>query len=242
MQIEFFGHSIFSLSKILIKAWAEAGIQVKRLFILGFFCLAVGVSLLLFTETKIIDSAILRILGPACLGVFFLLFVFIIANQTLKDEQAAEKEIKEKEAELKANPDDSQTAWDLARIKLESYLNRNINQVRWIFVWTIVVMLTAFGIIIYGIYKVYDSPANFQPSILVTLAGVMTEFIAVTFLIIYKSTMAQAKDYVNVLERINAVGMSIQVLETLGKDSDQLKDNSKAELARELLKLYGNRN
>ena len=52
--------------------------------------------------------------------------------------------------------------------------------------------------------------------------------------------MQQAKDYVNVLERINAVGMSVQILESIQQDQSMLKDEAKAELAKKLLELYGN--
>ncbi|MDN3585668.1 hypothetical protein QWY86_03250 [Pedobacter aquatilis] len=239
MITELFGHNLFSLSKTLIKAWVEKDPLSKKLFIYGLIALIGGLFILLLTETHLIENNLLSTVGYVLIGAFVLCYLSIIAYQTFKDEQTAEKEIKTKEAELRANPEDTQTAWDLARIKLESYLNRNISQVRWIFIWTVIVMLTGFGLIIYGIIRVYESPANFQPSVLVTIAGLLTEFVGVTFLIIYKSTMSQAKDYVNVLERINAVGMSIQILETVDKSSALLKDTTKAELAKELLKLYG---
>ena len=63
----------------------------------------------------------------------------------------------------------------------------------------------------------------------------MVEFIAATFLLIYRSTMEQAKDYVAMLERINAVGMSAQLLETLPDDK---RDETQAEIAKSLLLMY----
>jgi len=50
--------------------------------------------------------------------------------------------------------------------------------------------------------------------------------------------MSQTKDYVNVLERINAVGMSVQIIETISDENLKLKEETKAELARKLLELY----
>ena len=38
--------------------------------------------------------------------------------------------------------------------------------------------------------------------------------------------MSQAKDYVSVLERINAVGMSVQILETLEDDDEKVKQKN----------------
>lgn len=164
--------------------------------------------------------------------------MIIISFQRAKKDREFEIVIKEKEEELEKHPEKTKAAWDLARIKLESYLDRNISQVRWIFVWTVIVMIAGFIIIGYGIFKVYNSSLDFEASILVTVAGVITEIIGATFLVLYKSTMNQAKDYVNVLERINAIGMSVQILDTIDKSSE-LQNQTKAELSKELLKLYG---
>ncbi len=100
-------------------------------------------------------------------------------------------------------------------------------------------MLVGFIIIGYGVIRVYQSPDNFRPSIVVTVSGVVVEFIAATFLLIYRSTMEQAKEYVNILERINAVGMSVQILDNVEGNDPGLRDKTRAEIAMELLKLYG---
>jgi hypothetical protein len=50
--------------------------------------------------------------------------------------------------------------------------------------------------------------------------------------------MAQAKDYVTILERINAVGMSVQILESLDDKNSNLKDETTAAIARQLLFMY----
>lgn len=100
-------------------------------------------------------------------------------------------------------------------------------------------MLAGFVIIGYGILRVYQLPENFKPSIVVTLSGVIVEFIAATFLIVYRSTMEQAREYVNILERINAVGMSVQILESIEDTGTGLRDKTRAEIANGLLSLYG---
>ena len=100
-------------------------------------------------------------------------------------------------------------------------------------------MVVGFVIVGYGVVRVYQSPENLKPSIVVTLSGVLVEFIATTFLLIYRSTMEQAKDYVTILERINAVGMSVQILESIETDVDNLRDKTRAQVARDLLSLYG---
>jgi len=51
--------------------------------------------------------------------------------------------------------------------------------------------------------------------------------------------MAQAKEYVTVLERINAVGMSIQILQSIEGAEPLLRNTARAELAKDLLRMYG---
>jgi len=146
-----------------------------------------------------------------------------------------EKIVREAEERARKHPKEPQAAWDLARVKLESYLNRNLKQVQWIFALTLLVMTAGFVIIGYGVIRVYQAPENFKPSIVVTVSGILVEFIAATFLLIYKSTMEQARSYVSMLEKINAVGMSIQILDsTKSGDTDKFR----AQLAMELLSLY----
>jgi hypothetical protein len=149
---------------------------------------------------------------------------------------AREQVIKEVEERARTHPKEPQAAWDLARVKLESYLNRNLRQIQWIFFLTLLVMIVGFVIIGYGIIRVYQSPENFRPSIVVTLSGVVVEFIGATFLLIYRSTMEQAQSYVSMLEKINAVGMSINILDTMTSANT---DKVRAQLAMELLSLYG---
>jgi len=150
-----------------------------------------------------------------------------------------ERVIHRVEERVREHPDEPTAAWDLARLKLESYLNRNLLQIHLIFFLTLMVMLAGFVIIGYGVFRVYESPDNFKPSIVVTMSGVIVEFIAATFLLIYRSTMEQAKDYVNILERINAVGMSVQILDSVESNDSGLRDKTRAEIAMGLLTLYG---
>ena len=54
--------------------------------------------------------------------------------------------------------------------------------------------------------------------------------------------MAQAKDYVTILERINAVGMSVQILENIKNQDGNLKDKTTADVAIQLLMIYSHDN
>jgi hypothetical protein len=138
-------------------------------------------------------------------------------------------------------PAQSKLAWDLARSKLESYLDRNLSQVNMIFMLTVAVMVCGMVLIGIGVARAIQDPVTTTPAVLSAVSGVFVQFVASTFLIIYRSTMEQARDYVVVLERINAVGMSINILEGIEGDSadQKMRNTARGELARDLLRMYG---
>jgi hypothetical protein len=159
-------------------------------------------------------------------------------RRTARQEQRREQKIEKAEQRFQQEPKAPQAAWDLARVKLESYLDRNLSQVRSIYWLTVFVMLFGFLLICVGVSLVYKSPDSFKPGVLAAVCGVVVNFIGATFLFLYKSTMAQATSYVSILERINAVGMSVQILENIDEKSADLKHKTTADLAMQLLAMY----
>lgn len=178
-----------------------------------------------------------------CFGL--LLFTLLLLSIAISyganiERERNSKVLTEKELKLAEHPDDPMLGWDLAKIKLESYLNRNLNQVKSIFQLSVFVMTIGFGLIIYGAIMVFHDSINFQASIIASISGLIVNFIGASFLLLYRSIMAQAKEYVVVLERINAVGMSVQVIDTISPENKKLKDETKSELAKQLIGLYQN--
>ena len=98
--------------------------------------------------------------------------------------------------------------------------------------------MVGFALIGYGVYRVYETPQNFAPSVVAAASGILVNFIGATFLVIYRSTMEQAKDYVTILERINAVGMAIQILDSIEGADGALRNQVMAEIAKEMLGMY----
>lgn len=221
----------------LFRAIVRGGVRHRLLFSLA----TISVTFAIVSEslTTILGYSWLRSLAVVFGVIGGLLILGIAAYQQALEESEREQIVQRAEERVKEHPNEPQLAWDLARIKLESYLNRNLIHIRWIFFLTLIVMFAGFVIIGYGILRVYQLPENFKPSIIVTLSGVIVEFIAATFLIVYRSTMEQAREYVNILERINAVGMSVQILESIEDTGTGLRDKTRAEIAKGLLSLYG---
>lgn len=224
-----------SLFKVLVKGSRRIRILLLLAVFIVAFALIIEVSASAFRAQSALLHTVAGVLGV--IGGFVLLGIG--AYQHAIEQTQREKVIQTVEERVRNHPDEPQAAWELGRIKLESYLNRNLAQVNWIFILTLIVMFAGFVIIGYGVVRVYQSPENFNPSIVVTVSGVVVEFIAATFLLIYRSTVEQAKEYVNILERINAVGMSVQILESIEGDDKGLRDKTRAEIAKGLLSLYG---
>jgi hypothetical protein len=137
---------------------------------------------------------------------------------------------------VEEEPEKAKPAWDLARLKLESYFDRNLGQIKHIFWLSVGVMIAGFVVIVLGFILSLLS-TSVRPSIALVggIAGVLTEFIAATFMFIYRSANQQAADYVKTLERINSVGMAMQIMDTISDDSEELQDRTKAAVAKMLL-------
>jgi hypothetical protein len=219
-----------------IKAVVGGGRWVRFIFLGASALIVAAIFLIAPARYYDLQNSWQQPLGTALAVIGALGILGIGAYRRAVASSAQERVIEEVETRARTHPNEPQAAWDLARVKLESYLNRNLRQVYWIFTLTLFVMIAGFIIIGFGVIRVYQSPEAFKPSILVTLSGVVVEFIGATFLLIYRSTMEQARSYVTMLEKINAVGMSIQILDTMKTGN---VDKFRAQLAMELLSLYG---
>ena len=171
------------------------------------------------------------------------------------------REIQEAIDRIQDEPDKAKPAWDLARVRLEMYFDRNLSQINYIFWLSVVVLVAGFGFILYGISQSFiaasidlnlvaqmiekaEDPdailtlvaqASNKSGLVATLAGVITEFVGATFLFIYRSTINQAALYTETLERINSVGMAMQILYTISSESKELQDKTKSEIVISLL-------
>jgi len=189
-------------------------------------------------KVPILDS----IPRDAVITVFSVLVTITIAAAYILSEsqrsQSAER-LERVEDEFRQNPEKPQLAWDLARSKLENYLDRNLAQATWIFWLTILVMAAGFSVVVFGVIKSFEQPTALAVSIVSSASGIIISFLGASFLLIYRSVAEQTRGYVSVLERINAVGMAVQVLTTVSDDAKDLKNQATAALAKQLLDLYG---
>ena len=177
---------------------------------------------------------ILPVLAPL---VTALIAYFLKLRNEQELSKLTQRRIEAAESRAEAEPKKSKPAWDLARATLEAYFNRNLSQISSIFWLSAVVMTVGFGTIIWGIFQAIQSPNSLEAAKLASLSGIVTEFIGATFLFIYRSTIQQAINYSKTLERINSVGMAMQILDTMPDEakSDDLKSITKASIVQMLV-------
>jgi hypothetical protein len=151
------------------------------------------------------------------------------------DQLKWERRRRELEEKAYKSPDKASAAWELAKEKLENYFDRNLGQVKMVFYVAVAVMAAGFGFVLWGIKLSFLQPDHVAIAIIASASGVITQFIGLTFMVIYRSTMAQAGQFVSVLERINTVGMVIQILDSMSTSAPDLKDRTRAEIIRQIL-------
>ena len=227
-----------SLTGTLMKAWRGNDKLIRFALLAAVAATAIAIAIAIVAQSGRGNSKIFESLSVIVAVLASLIVVGIAAYQGLVDEEARQQKIASVEQRLQEHPEKPQLAWDLARVKLESYLDRNLSQVRSIYWLTLFVMLCGFGLVSYGLYAASQNPEKLPVSIVAAASGVLISFIGGSFLLIYRSILAQSKEYVTVLERINAVGMAVQVIATIPDESVELKSQTKADLAKQLLTLY----
>ena|SRR5450755_261399 len=76
-------------------------------------------------------------------------------------------------------------------------------------------MIVGFSFVLWAVRLSVGQPTVTPTSLVAAIAGILSKFIGTTFMVIYRSTMAQANNFMSVLERINTVGMAVQVLDSM---------------------------
>jgi hypothetical protein len=174
---------------------------------------------------------------PAIFAVF-LMFLYVPFSDLLRIRilslEEAKASIERAEQKVEREPTKVKPAWDLARVKLEAYFDRNLFQVNQVFWLATAMMVVGFAFVLAAVVMSLNHPDVTPASKVAALSGIIAQFIGATFLVIYRSTMAQANEFMSVLERINTVGMAVQVLDSI-PDSNALKDKTRAEIVELLL-------
>lgn len=159
----------------------------------------------------------------------------------------------EAKSEEKKNPDKNRPYHKRLFAIQVRYLERNLAQNKHVYTLTTMMFVSGFIMIAYAgwlsieVIRASEVAANIetasswtQPLSIIT-AGVLTEFLAATILIMFRSVFNQTELYFGSLERLNTVGMALQILDDLNDDKgveQQIKSTTKADLAKKLLEFH----
>jgi hypothetical protein len=224
----------------VVRAWTQGDSFARSTLLFALLVFLIGLGVYPLGFIGVIKASDVQLYGPGIVAIAVAIAYAAATYQGVIEQIAQQQQIEKVEEQARANPEKPQLAWDLARIKLESYLDRNLSQVRSIYWLTLIVMAAGFGFILYGLLQAFQAPEKLLPVAYISSAsGVIISFIGGSFLLIYRSILAQSKDYVTVLERINAVGMAVQVISNIPDGNSPLKEQTTAELAKQLLGMYG---
>ncbi|WP_415770295.1 TRADD-N-associated membrane domain-containing protein [Pseudomonas sp. LB3P38] len=224
--------------ELLYRAWFKHQAYTRPIIIVSFVFAFMAFIVVGLLEPAYLEQRIAEPIAAIFAVIALLLSSGVIAYQSYIEQEEKNTKIEQVEKRVREHPEKPQLAWDLARSKLENYLDRNLSQVKSIFWLTLLVMLVGFGFILYGLYHAFESPDKLPVSIVASASGVLVSLIGGSFLIIYRSILAQSTEYVSVLERINAVGMAVQVISNISNESASLREETTAELAKQLIGLY----
>jgi Cyanobacterial TRADD-N associated 2-Transmembrane domain len=195
----------------------------------------VGLLALALLPKSMISAELGSLLSAALIVSAFAGVFYAISQKTTQVTQETRERIERIEVKAEKEPEKAKFAWELASAKLEAYFDRNLSQVFAIFTVAIFVMLVGFGFVLWGVWLAIKAPGQ-NTAWIAAISGIITEFIGVTFMVIYRSTMAQASSFMQVLERMNTVGMAVQILDSIPDTDSQLKNSTRAELVSLLFK------
>lgn len=105
-------------------------------------------------------------------------------------------------------------SWQLSYVTLEAYYSRNLSQLNQVFVVSIILIAIGVGMVVWSITA--PLPLNHEsisPSLLGAASGAVTQIIGGALMTVYRATVAQSMSYLSTLERINAVGMAVQIID-----------------------------
>jgi hypothetical protein len=179
-----------------------------------------------------------RFVWMAVVGLSGIIFIVstVVAQGDQKEDLTAR--VEQAESKLAQEAPEPKDIWNVARLTLEKHFQGNLSQVKYIF-W-ISVAACSIGLLFFcaSLINIIGNPDAIQASIVSAASGATLNLIGGTFLVIYRSTMSQAKYYMEVLERINAIGMALNISDKIDKKAASEKDDMRKETMRFILSMY----
>ncbi len=164
------------------------------------------------------------------IGFVLLIFLYILLfKDELQEQIKTKKEIKEEE---KNNPEKIKPVLDYAKIELQEQITIIKNQAKIVFIFSIIFLCFGIVAILLTILK-KDIPNKI--ALITAIGGAITEIIGGVFLVMYKSLISQLNENLKILERLNIIGISIKILDTIAINNKEKINNVKIELTKKII-------
>lgn len=180
-------------------------------------------------------------IGALCL---MLILAFLLQNAFARSAEACGNRLREQyhlnAKQFDVRVGEAPPAWAAAQTYLHMYIANNVFQVKMIFWASMFVMMVGFFITCFGVVQNVTSPPGTNPALersFPIIAGVLTQFIAATFLFIFRSTSQSAAMFIHTLDRMNTVGMAMCILRSIPENItiELLRANAYADLAKDVV-------
>lgn len=182
---------------------------------------------------------------PFVLLVMYLTLAWIRARSTV-DRQIATLDRQVNEKARIPKPEGEQhgsitRVWEEHFNRQQQYILVNLRQNQGVFLLAIAMIV--FGLLLICIGLIWDFPHSDRPnqslpvegSWAAIIAGLFTQFVAGTILVVFKSVFQQTTEYYKSVERMASIGIAMNMLDALPTNSAELKTKILAEAANVVL-------
>lgn len=154
--------------------------------------------------------------------------------QILKSQEIKEKELIILKKDEEEKKDEILPIWKTSRFQLENQILEADKKAKWIFNLSIALIVIGFFGICFSIYFAINN-SNFNVALITISGAVITNFLGGTVMLMYKNSLLQLNKNIEILEKVNSVGMSLKILDTI-KNNNRECSKTKLEIAKKLIK------
>lgn len=153
-----------------------------------------------------------------------------------------DQKINEAETEAEQNPESNRAIWEVNYYQLVRFIEINREQNSKVFRLSIWMILFGLLLICGGLARDFLYVPSVQTSAAswaAIIAGLVTQFIAATILVLFRSVVQQTMEYFKTVERMASIGVAINILDNLptGENTENLKMKTLSEIAIKVIEL-----
>lgn len=186
------------------------------------------------------------LLLPVLLMMMYLTLWWIRARSTVDrqiaalDRQVGER-AKKAASQSEQQPATNKTVWEEHFNRQQQYILVNLRQNQGVFRLAISMIIFGLLLICFGLIQDYlsatprDSAIAWSGSWAAIIAGLVSQFVAGTILVVFKSVFQQTTDYYKSVERMASIGIAMNMLDTLPTGDPEFKSRIMASLAKVVL-------